>query len=113
MELSWTQELSYSSTVGAQSIANFRINSLFDPETTTGTPYPPGFTAMSNLYSTYRVIGCNVKVIVFNTGLTPLRLALTPSSTTTSSSNAVDTAALSVNAVTTDLSFGYNNKAVL
>jgi hypothetical protein len=69
---------------------------------------------MNALYNMYRVLGCYVKVIVFNTGLTPLRLALAPSpSVTALGSDAVDTAALSPNAVTTDLSFGYNNKAIL
>jgi len=114
MELTWTQEFSYSSAIGSTSLANFRINSLFDPETSTGTPYPPGFSAMSNLYTKYRVMGAFVKVVVFNTGLVPLRISLSPSSTTASvGSNGVDTSALLPNSVTKDLSFGYNNKGVL
>jgi len=50
MDFDWTQEFSANSTLGNQVITNFRLNSLYDPETTTGTPYPPGFVAVNSLY---------------------------------------------------------------
>lgn len=55
-----------------------------------------------------------MKVIVFNTGLTPLRISMGPSATTAAvGSNAVDTLALNRKGVTEDVPFGYNNKKVI
>lgn len=56
----------------------------------------------------------DIKVIIFNTGLTPLRFSMGPTvSTTAISGNAVDTLALNRKGVTTDVPFGYNNKKVI
>jgi len=56
----------------------------------------------------------NVKLIIFNLGLAPLRVAIGPSTTTVAvGSNAVDTLALNRKGVTTDVPFGYNNKKVI
>lgn len=59
-------------------------------------------------------MAAHVKVIVFNTGLTPLRIAMGPSTSTAAvSTNACDTLALNRKGVTQDVPFGYNNKKVI
>jgi len=61
-------------------------------------------------------MAASIKVIVFNTGLTPLRIAVGPAAVATLTalgSNPVDTLALSRKGVTEDVPFGYNNKKVL
>jgi len=59
-------------------------------------------------------MAADVKVIVFNTGLSPVRVSVGPSATSAAvGSNAVDTLALNRKGVTTDVPFGYNNKKVL
>jgi len=59
-------------------------------------------------------MAAHVKVIVFNTGLTPLRISMGPSVTTAAvGTNAVDTLALNRKGVTEDVPFGYNNKKVI
>lgn len=69
---------------------------------------------MGNLYQSYRVMAADIKIICFNTGLSPIRLSLGPSATTAAvGSNAVDTLALNRKGVTQDVPFGYNNKKVI
>jgi hypothetical protein len=69
---------------------------------------------MGNLYQNYRVMAAHVKVIVFNTGLTPIRVSMGPSTGVAPvGSNAVDTLALNRKGVTEDVPFGYNNKKVI
>jgi hypothetical protein len=69
---------------------------------------------MANLYQSYRVMAAHVKVIVFNTGLSPLRISMGPSAGAAPvGSNAVDTLALNRKGVTEDVPFGYNNKKVI
>jgi len=59
-------------------------------------------------------MAADVKVVCFNTGLSPLRISIGPSATTAAvGSNAVDTLALNRKGVTEDVPFGYNNKKVL
>lgn len=59
-------------------------------------------------------MAAHVKVICFNTGLTPLRIAMGPVVNTAAiSSNACDTLALARKGVTEDVPFGYNNKKVI
>jgi len=61
-------------------------------------------------------MAAQIKIIVFNTGLTPLRVSLGPAATNNIAalgSNPVDTLALNNKCVTEDVPFGYNNKKVL
>lgn len=59
-------------------------------------------------------MACHIKIIVFNTGLSPLRISMGPTASTAAvGSNAVDTLALNRKGVTEDVPFGYNNKKVI
>jgi len=58
-------------------------------------------------------MAADVKVVVFNTGLSPLRVSIGPSASSAAPSNPVDTLALNRKGVTEDVPFGYNNRKVL
>jgi len=59
-------------------------------------------------------MAAHVKVIAFNTGAGPLRIAMGPTDTTTAiGGNAVDTLAANRKGVVEDVPFGANNKKVI
>lgn len=55
-------------TIGSNNMHNFRINSMYDPDTAiqAGDGQPRLFDEMSNFYSTYRVIGAIARVKFIN-----------------------------------------------
>lgn len=67
----------------------YRANSLYDPDTAVGGNVPLGFGQMSNIYKTYLVTSCDVRLEVVNASADPLFAALTfdQVSTAYSSSN--------------------------
>lgn len=55
-KVTWHDNLLFNPAAGAMSVNVFRTNSCFDPNLTGGAHQPRGWSQLTNLYTTYRVI---------------------------------------------------------
>lgn len=58
----YTQNLAFTTTLGAMKTQVFRLNSLYDPDLTGTGQQPPSYDQWTALYGTYRVVGCSYEI---------------------------------------------------
>lgn len=64
------------STFGTADILDYRLNSVYDPESATGGGQPLWTDEMATLYNKYRVFNCRyeIKMVAINSNGTPIRV---------------------------------------
>lgn len=74
-KMKWTYRTTITSTSGVPGNQVFKINSLYDPDSTGAGNQPVGFDEMSSFYQRYRVLGVGYSVtLVPNTGVVATNL---------------------------------------